>query len=265
MKFAEPASGPASLTGTEALGSGRRVNLGAARLTRAAHCGLMRRMARSVVLETTPRCERCRCTPRWCICAGFRAVVSPLAADVLIHKREYWRPTSTGRLINRVVAGSRGHVFWQEKPPERAAVGRPGRELWILHPRGEELPAGADPAKLQVLLLDGSWSEAGSMLGVVGQWGRRISLPLGGPSRYWLRNAPGAGKYATVEALMFLYAALGLAEAEAALRLQFELHVYAGLRTRGAKAMADDFLATSPLSAAMPDLLARLGERRPNR
>lgn len=233
-------------------------------MTPAGRWGLMRRMARSVVLETTPRCARCRCTPRWCICAGFQAVASPLAADVLIHKREYWRPTSTGRLINRVVTDSRGHVFWQEKPPARETVVRPGRELWILHPRGEELPAGADPANLQVLLLDGSWSEAGSMLEVVGQWGRRISLPMNGPSRYRLRNAPGAGRYATVEALMFLYSALGLAEAAARLRLQFELHVYAGLRTRGAKAMADEFLATSSLPAAMPDLLARLGERRPN-
>jgi DTW domain-containing protein YfiP len=221
-------------------------------------------MARSVVLETTSRCERCRCTPRWCICEGFQAVTSPLQADVLIHKREYWRPTSTGRLINRVVTGSRGHVYWQEKPPARETVVLPGRELWILHPRGEELPAGADPAGLQVLLLDGSWSEAGSMLEVVGQWGRRISLPMTGSSRYRLRNAPGAGKFATVEALMFLYAALGLAEAEAALRLQFELHVYAGLRTRGAKAQADEFLATSPLRTAMPELLAKLGERRPN-
>jgi DTW domain-containing protein YfiP len=114
-------------------------------------------------------------------------------------------------------------------------------------------------------LLDGSWSEAGSMLEVVGKWGRRISLPMAGPSRYWLRNAPGAGKYATAEALMFLYAALGLAGAEAQLRLQFELHVYAGLRTRGAKALADKFLASSPLPAAMPELLARLEERRPNR
>jgi DTW domain-containing protein YfiP len=221
-------------------------------------------MARSVVLETTQRCERCRCTPRWCICEGFEAVDSPLQVDVLIHKREYWRPTSTGRLINRVVTGSRGHIFWQEKPPSRESVVRPDRELWILHPRGEEPPGDADPSKVQALLLDGSWSEAGSMLEVVGKWGRRISLPMSGPSRYWLRNAPGAGKYATVEALMFLYAALGLAGAESRLRRQFELHVYAGLRTRGAKALADKFLATSPLREAMPDLLARMDVRRPN-
>jgi hypothetical protein len=38
----------------------------------------------------------------------------------------------------------------------------------------------------------------------------------------------------------------------------------AGLRTRGAKALADEFLATSPLRTAMPELLAWLGERRPN-
>ena len=220
-------------------------------------------MARSVVLETTPRCEKCRCTPRWCVCAGWQPVTSPLQVDVLIHKREYWRPTSTGRLINRVVTGSRGHIFWQEKPPLRESVALPGRELWILHPRGEELPADADPAHVQVLLLDGSWSEAGSMLEVVGQWGRRVSLPMAGPSRYWLRNAPGAGKYATVEALLHLFAALGLTEAGAQLRLQYELHVYAGLRTRGAKSRAEEFLATSPLRTAMPGLLAQLGEQRP--
>jgi DTW domain-containing protein YfiP len=220
-------------------------------------------MARSVILESTPRCEQCRCTPRWCICAGFRPVTSPLQVDVLIHKREYWRPTSTGRLINRVVTGSRGHVFWQEKPPARDAVVRPGRELWILHPRGDALPVGADPAKVQVLLLDGSWSEAGSMLEVVGQWGRRISLPLTGPSRYWLRTAPGAGKFATAEALLGLFAAFGLDAAEAELRLQYELHVYAGLRTRGAKTLAEKFLATSPLRAAMPELLAKLDAHRP--
>jgi DTW domain-containing protein len=223
-------------------------------------------MARSVVLETTRRCECCRCTPRWCICEGLAAAIdTPLQADVLIHKREYWRPTSTGRLVNRVVARSRGHIFWQEKPPARETVALPGRELWILHPRGEALPARADPAQVQVLLLDGSWSEAGSMLEVVGKWGRRISLPMTGPSRYSLRNAPGAGKYATAEALIFLYAALGLRDAEAQLRLQFELHVYAGLRTRGAKALADRFLGTSPLREAMPALLARMDERRPHR
>ncbi len=221
-------------------------------------------MARSVVLQTTVRCARCRFTPRWCICAGFQAVESPLAVDVLMHRREFWRPTSTGHLVNRVMPASRQHLFEGGKAPDRAAIVRPERELWILHPRGEPLPADAAPEKMQVLLLDGSWREAAAMTQAVGSWGRLVRLPLAGPSRNALRRQELDGNYSTIESLLFLLAALGLAEAEAKLRLQFELHVYAGLRTRGAKTLADEFLATSPIREAFPGLLAQLHTRRAN-
>jgi DTW domain-containing protein YfiP len=220
-------------------------------------------MSRSVVLNRTPRCERCRCVPRWCICAGHRNIASPLQVDVLMHQREFWRPTSTGLLLNRVIHGSRRHLYQQEKPPGREAVASPGRELWILHPRGETVPAGADPAGLQVLLLDGSWGEAARMATHVAGWGRLVRLPEAGDSRNGLRRQEQAGKYSTAESLMFLFAALGLAEAGRQLRLQFELHVYAGLRTRGARAQAEEFLAASFLPAAFPDLLAEMHRRRP--
>ena len=220
-------------------------------------------MARSVVLEGTRRCDRCRFAHRWCICAGFRAVECPLQVDVLIHHREFWRPTSTGRLINRVMPASRGHVFEREAPPRREAVVAPGRTLWILHPRGEPLPADQPPSAVQVLLLDGSWPEAARMTQTVASWGRLIRLPAAGPSRYQLRGQAHAGNYSTIEALLFLLAALGLTREEAQLRLQFELHVYAGLRARGAKAAAMEFLAASPVREAFPELLRQLDERRP--
>jgi DTW domain-containing protein len=200
--------------------------------------------------------------PRWCICAAWRPVTTPLQVDVLIHHREYWRPTSTGRLVNRIVAGSREFVVRQGRLPERATVIMPERELWILHPRGETLPTGADPAGLQVVLLDGSWSEAAHMAKSVARWGRLIRLPEGGPSRSSLRRQETPGKFATAESLLHLYAGLGLAEADAALRLQFELHVYAGLRTRGASELAAEFLAGSPIREAFPELLADLHRRR---
>lgn len=221
-------------------------------------------MARSVILESTLRCDRCRFVPRWCICAGLRTVASPLQVDVLIHRREFWRPTSTGRLINRVMPASRGHVFEREAPPRREAIVAPGRELWILHPRGEAMSAGVAPSGVQVLLLDGSWREAAAMLPVVEGWGRKVRLPMTGPSRYWLRAQQEGEKYSTVEALMFLLDALDRPEEAAQLRVQFELHVYAGLRTRGAKALADEFLATSTLPQALPELMQQLGTRRPN-
>ncbi len=140
---------------------------------------------------------------------------------------------------------------------------RPGRSLWILHPRGEPLPAGEPPAGLQVLLLDGSWREAARMSLAVAPWGRLVRLPMTGPGRYRLRTPAHEGKYSTVESLMFLFAALGLTKEETQLRLQFELHVYAGLRSRGAKAKADEFLATSPIRDAFPELLRQMAQRRP--
>ena len=220
-------------------------------------------MSRSVVLEGVPRCDQCSFPHRWCICGGFQPVEIPLQIDVLIHSHEFWRPTSTGRLINRVIPSSRGHKFHRETPPKRESIAQPGRPLWILHPRGDPLPTGAPPPDVQVLLLDGSWKEASRMLQAVEGWGQRISLSMTGPSRYRLRGQQGEGMYSTIEALLFLLATLSLTEAEAKLRLQFELHVYAGLRARGAKVAALEFLASSPVKDAFPELIKQLDERRP--
>lgn len=220
-------------------------------------------MVKNVVRGNATRCERCRFAPRWCICAGERLVTCPLEIDVLIHHREFWRPSSTGRLINRVMPDSRGHVFRHDLPLIESTIRRPGRELWILHPLGEPLSAMAKTERPQVLLLDGSWREAARMMRGVERWGRLVSLPLTGPSRYLLRDQQGAGNYSTIEALLFLLGALGLKAAHAALRLQFELHVYAGLRARGEKTAAEKFLLDSPVRESFPELLAELNRPRP--
>ena len=219
---------------------------------------------RSVVTGGEPRCERCRFPPRWCVCAGEHPIEVPLAIDVLIHHREFWRPTSTGRLINRVIPASRGHVFRHDLPLNEAAIRRPDHELWILHPLGEplDLNRGRAAPRPQVLLLDGSWREAARMMHGVERWGRLVRLPMTGLSRYLLRDQQGAGNYSTAEALLFLLDALGLEAEHAALRLQFELHVYAGLRARGEKVAAETFLAGSLIPAALPELLAELNRRR---
>lgn len=223
-------------------------------------------MARSVVLAGAARCERCRLPPRWCVCGALAPVATPLRVDVLFHRREQWRPTSTGKLIERVVTGARTHVFGRDMPELRVQIADPVRELWILHPRGEPLASVAPPAaaRVQVLLLDGSWNEAGEMLRAVEGWGRRVCLPLEGKSRYRLREQQGTGQFSTVEALLSVLSALQQHETEAQLRLHFELHVYATLRARGRKAEATEYLESSPIKAALPEFLDRLTERRPN-
>lgn len=187
-----------------------------------------------------------------------------------MHPREQWRPTSTGKLIERVIPGSRIHLHTRGVAPVHGGIVVPNRELWILHPRGEPIPTAGpgetpiDPSRIQVLLLDGSWRESGDMLRGVEPWGRTVRLGLTGPSRYALREQQGDGHHSTIEALLGLLGELGLKDVEAQLRLHFELHVYVTLRTRGRKELAEAYLAESPIREAVPELLERLHQRRPN-
>lgn len=187
----------------------------------------------------------------------------PLAVDVLLHRHEAWRPTSTGRLIQRVMPGARSHVYSHDVPLNRDAILRPGRELWVLHPAGDAMPEEVSTEGIQVLLLDGNWREAARMRKAVEDWGRCVRLPAVGQSRYWLRNQAEAGCFSTAEALLVLLERLGLSAAARALRIQFELHVYAGLRLRGLIREAEEYLRESPLEEAMPEVLRELQRRRP--
>jgi DTW domain-containing protein YfiP len=218
---------------------------------------------RSVIRRRSSRCPRCQLTLRWCVCAAEVPIHTPLALTLLTHPREATRPTSTGNLIHRVFAECT-QVQWDfRQPPRPQDLVLPGRELWILHPQGHPLPAHADPAQLQVMLIDGAWTEAATMTKDIKSWGRLVSLPMTGESRFWLRAKQEAERFSTAEALMFLLERLGLREEEAALRAQFELLVYAALRARGRTDLAERFLENSVLNTAMPQQLEQLQARRP--
>ena len=220
-------------------------------------------MPRSVVLQSSPRCERCRLPLRWCVCAARQQIECPLQVDVMMSTREQWRPTSTGHLITRALAGSRQHVWRRDRRPTVHEVSLPGRELWILHPCGGAMPARVAPETVQVILIDGSWRESSSIAQEIGGWGRLINLPMSGESRYWLRTQADAARFSTAEALLFLLHAMGMDHVAGPLRAQFELHVYASLRARGGKESARLFLQESPIGALFPSLIEQLDVRRP--
>jgi DTW domain-containing protein YfiP len=231
-------------------------------------------MGRSVVLAGAARCPRCSQPPRWCVCDAFAAVHTRLAVHVLIHRSERHKPSSSGTLVARAVAGAVCHVY-QKASGHVPASGlsaeavEPGRELWILHPCGEPLradPQAADDARgvcTQILLLDGTWRQAGDMLRTVEGLGRYVRLPdaTATPSRYWLRDQPEPGHLSTAEALMGVLQAVGEPSAARQLRLHFELHVYATLLARGKREMAERYLGHSPLLTEGRDALDRLHAR----
>lgn len=177
----------------------------------------------------------------------------PIGVEVLMHFKEAYRPSSTGHLIGRLVRGA--HV--REYRPDVPVVLPEGGPLWVLHPSGDPVPERA-PEGLRVMLIDGSWKQAAGMMQAVSGQARCIRLPMSGVSRYRLRSQQEGGRFSTMEALMFVLAALGATDAERALRLRFELHVYAGLLSRGRAAEAADYLSDSPAAAEWPELIRRL-------
>jgi len=201
-------------------------------------------------------------------------VETQLTVQVLIHRLEQCRPSSTGKLVGRAVAGAACHVY-QRGNRFFPATGYPAnvleaaRELWVLHPTGDPLPepaateAGVPHPPPAVLLLDGSWRQAGEMLASMHGRGRCVRLPATAtsePSRYWLRNQAKPEQLCTAEALMGVLKAAGEPEAARQLRLHFELHVYATLRVRGHRELAERYLGHSPLLTEAPDALDRLHE-----
>lgn len=227
-------------------------------------------MGRSVVLAGAARCPRCSLPPRWCTCDIVPIVETQLAVHVLIHRHESQKPSSTGRLVARAVSGAVPHIYQRETKFLPAATlsgdaSEPNRDLWILHPNGQPLPAPSDAAaapsnpRLHILLLDGTWRQAGEMLRTVDCMGRCVRLPNARdqPSRYWLRNQPGPGQLSTAETLIEVFRAAGDHEAAHRLRLHFELHVYATLLARGRREMAERYLGHSPLLTDEPAALAQ--------
>ncbi len=228
-------------------------------------------MGRSVVLAGADRCPGCALPPRWCTCDTIPAVETRLKVHVLIHRGEHGKPSSTRRLVGRAVTGAECHLY-QRQTRFHAASGfptdavEPGEQLWILHPGGDPLPTSPAPSdgharsRQPVLLLDGTWRQAGEMLRAVEGRGKCFRLPDAGaePSRYWLRDQPAPMQLSTAEALASVLRAVGEHEAERRLRLHFELHVYATLLARGKREMAERYLGHSPLLAAAPEALARL-------
>ncbi|MGI9178837.1 MAG: tRNA-uridine aminocarboxypropyltransferase [Pirellulales bacterium] len=217
-------------------------------------------MPRSVVLAGSARCPGCRLPPRWCVCHALPPVTTTLDIDVLIHRQERYKPSSTGMLIGRAVPTATCHGYDRSADLEACLGGIPraGRELWILHPRGAAFPAvdpTAGPRSLQILLLDGNWRQAGEMQRAVDGLGRCVRLPETGPSRFWLRRQHQGGHVSTAEALIGVLGGVGDRAAAEGLRLHFELHVYATLLSRGRRQAAAEYLRESPLPTAIPEVV----------
>lgn len=163
-----------------------------------------------------PVCPRC-CRPlSHCLCALIPSLPSRTRVLILQHPDEVRHALNTARLA--ALGLQNAELKIGEHFPDlphwlsdeyRACLLFPGDGAQTL-----PLSDGEDSRPLLLVVPDGTWRKARKLiyLNPLLAGLPRVSLPVGLPSRYRLRKAPGEGALATIEAIV---AALELQEAPA--------------------------------------------------
>jgi DTW domain-containing protein YfiP len=183
------------------------------------------------------RCPACLLHREVCLCALVPNPPLPVTTQLrlVIHRLEARKPTNTGRLAARCLAGSevieRGH----ENAPSAELVAAPGTTLLLLFPHADATALTAADGPATLVVPDGTWSQAAKVRRRVPGLAaaRCVTLPPGPPSRYQLRHEAHAHGLATMEAIARAIGILDGAPAQRALEAVFDEFVDRTLRVRG--------------------------------
>ncbi|MCP4595708.1 tRNA-uridine aminocarboxypropyltransferase [Neptuniibacter sp.] len=155
------------------------------------------------------RCESCLLSERVCICSFKTSYTAKARFFLMMHHKEGFKPTNTGRLIEDCIQGTERFKWSRTEPDESflAAVSSPDVDPYIVFPEGEgyedrmvdyQPKEGKQPV---FIILDGTWRQARRMF----RHSRYLdALPVIQPvvessSAYRLRKAAVEGQLCTAE------------------------------------------------------------------
>ncbi len=164
-----------------------------------------------------------------CICA--LVPTPPLAVTtrlrLVLHRLEARKPTNSGQLAARCLAGSEVVIRGEIGAPSERIDAAPGTRLLLLFPHegARELTAADGPATLVVP--DGTWRQASKTRARVPGLADAdvVTLPPGAPSRYHLRAEAHPHGLSTLEAIARAIGILDGAAAQAAIEAVFDVMV----------------------------------------
>jgi DTW domain-containing protein YfiP len=150
-------------------------------------------------------CATCRLHATLCICALVPRLETRTRLLLVVSSLEARKPSNTGQLAARCIAGSTVQIVRKGSGPMQAPVVRPDEVPLVLFPAANAISITeyADSARRLVLVVpDGNWHQAR-------RWQRHgplrhypcVTLPSLGPSEYRLRAEPQADGLATFEAI----------------------------------------------------------------
>ena len=182
------------------------------------------------------RCRDCRLHLSLCLCARVPQLETHTRVVLVIHRYEARKPTNTGRLAARCLAGSEVHVRGAiDRPSEPIAI-EPGREPVVLFPHADARPLEEFAGRALTLIVpDGTWRQAARVRsrvpGLAGVPAAR--LPAGPSTRYTLRSESHADGLATIEAVARALGILEGPEIQVAIETVFETLVERTRWSRG--------------------------------
>ena len=144
-----------------------------------------------------------------CLCSRIPQLDIQTRVVVVMHHREWLKPSSTARLF--ALASPRCEIRIRGRrdlPFDSSGIVTPERRTLLLHPGKDALVldtslVAADPRPITLVVPDGSWRQADKIAQrePVLKALPTVVLPDMGPSRYRLRNEPREGGLATFEAI----------------------------------------------------------------
>jgi len=214
------------------------------------------RQKASIARVTLERCPRCLLHLRLCLCAIVEPIALATRVVVLRHRREFHKPTNTGRLVTIALGASEVRTFGERGVElDTTTLIDPARRTLLLYPTADSSLLSRteiDVRPVTLIVPDSDWRRAfklashePALAGIP-----RVHLPVGPPSTYRLRRHTDPRFLATFEAVARALGILEGAEIQARLEHVFRLMVDRTLWSRGQ-------LATERVTGGVPELAPR--------
>ncbi len=191
--------------------------------------------------KRSERCPRCRLHAHLCICSTTPRIDLGTRLILVMHRREWSKPTATGPLALAVLINSELRIQgYLEQPLDFSDLDSDQRRTLLLYP-GEEAAVlsrdflSGDPRPVNLVVPDGNWRQAARM-------GRRlpglehatmVRLPEGAKTDWGVRRESHPEGLATFEAIARALGIIDSAEVQETMEEFFRLMVTRTFQTRG--------------------------------
>jgi DTW domain-containing protein YfiP len=206
-------------------------------------------VTRDIRAQRLVQCTGCSLPVIACVCDALPKIATRTRVVVVMHRREAFRTSNTGRLAVKVLTRSSCAIRGGDAPRPSAAD-FPGKRLVLFPSEGARVLSPADAADdLTLIVPDGTWSQAQRVLRrePCARGAEIVRLPPCAPTRYALRRNTRDGALCTFEAVA---EALGVLEGEGVktrVLSCFDLFLARALAIRGRRDIVrPDQSSTSP-------------------